>query len=113
MGRAKSRIPGRDLGSCSRLSLERLPEEARGRAASGWGLSAPGGAELGGGWQPSEVPVCQRAQFDFWRGEALGSGPVPRVGVWVNGNREVCVWRDLFPPWRNFSDGRVDKLGVK
>ena len=74
-GRAKSRIPGRDLGSCSRLGVERLPGEARGRAASGWGVRGPGGAELGGGWQSSEVPVCQRAQFDVWRAEALGSAP--------------------------------------
>lgn len=87
VGRAKHRILGLDLGSSIRLSLERLPEEARSWASTGWGLSGPGGAELGGGWQPSEAPDCQRAEFDVWGGEALGSSPVPVGGVWVNGNR--------------------------
>lgn len=64
VGRAKLRVLGQDLGSCKGLGLETLPEEARSRASAGWGLSGPGGAELGGGWQPSEAPDCQRAEFD-------------------------------------------------
>lgn len=47
IGRTKSWLPGRDLGSSGTLGLERLAEEARGRAAAGWGRVGCGAATLG------------------------------------------------------------------
>lgn len=49
VGRAKSRIPGRDLGSACGVGLERFPGEAPSWAAAGWGLSRPEGLSWVGG----------------------------------------------------------------
>lgn len=83
VGRAKLRIPGSGVQHGTGFG-----EASRGGAESGWGLSAPGGAELGRRWQPSEVPDCQWAEFHVWCGKALGRRHVSAGGgVWVNGNR--------------------------
>lgn len=79
VGRAKPRIPGRDPGSACGLGLERLPEEARSRAATGWAFRRLEGPLWVGGWHPLEAPNCQRAETDVWCGEALGSSPLPRM----------------------------------
>ena len=47
IGRTKSRLPGRDLGSSRTPGLERLLVEARGQAASGWGQVGCGAATRG------------------------------------------------------------------
>ena len=39
-----------------------------------------GGARVGGG-NPRRFQFAKGKQFDIWRGEALGSRPVLRVGV--------------------------------
>ena len=66
--------------------MERFPRGGAGSGRLGWGLSDRGGRVAGegarvGGGNPRRFQFAKGKQFDIWRGEALGSRPVLRVGV--------------------------------